>query len=148
MTAFALISTSAPIIPSTGLALWEVSASLTCTRSNNTICSLFFFHLSISMRFLVEMRVSILVAPAPAAFISDASEVNLKSSILSKLTQVFEAPVSKINRPFTPFILAVTSKWLVSVITKGILMYFFFFKNFLRDFIQGMFIKIKENEQR
>src|SRR5680860_612020 len=148
MTALALISTSAPIMPSTGLAVWEVSASLTCTRSNNTICNFFFFHLPISMRFFVEIKVSILVAPAPAAFISDASEINLKSSILSKLTQVFEAPVSKINRPFTPFILAVIAKWLVSVSTKGILTYFFFFKNFLRDIIQGMFITIKENEQR
>ncbi len=50
-------------------------------------------------------------------------------------TQVLEAPVSKMNLPETPLILATISKWLVSVNTSGMRIYALDLRNFLSDAI-------------
>ena len=49
-------------------------------------------------------------APAPTALISESFTFKLNRSMASKPTQLLEAPVSKINCPFTPLIDALISK--------------------------------------
>jgi len=51
-----------------------------------------------------------LVAPAPAAFISLSSANKSKNSTASVPTQELEAPVSKMKFPSIPLILAESSK--------------------------------------
>ena len=59
----------------------------------------------------------------------------LNSSILSKPTQLLEAPVSKIKFPVTPFILALINKCCVLETLKLSFLYFSFLKTSYRLFI-------------
>ena len=68
-----------------------------------------------NLMLFLEIKVSISVAPAPDAFIFDFLVLSLKVYSEPKLTQELDAPVSKINLPFTLLILALISKWLVLV---------------------------------
>src|SRR5690606_37762778 len=60
-----------------------------------------------------DKAVSISTAPAPEALVSDCSDCKLKYATASLLTQVAEAPVSRIKSPEIPLIRAFTNKWLV-----------------------------------
>src|SRR5690606_11783011 len=60
-----------------------------------------------------DKAVSISTAPVPEALVSDCSDCKLKYATASLLTQVAEAPVSKIKSPEHPLIRSLTSKWLV-----------------------------------